>query len=124
MKAFDWKTFFEIAIKVLGEGEFSINNSLSWCSFTTYSRLLSSDAGYWQAGLPKLQDIGENGTLDSGIWLNPIPYDDIAHILIPEKFLNDRLEPRIQDIERLALVLDRANINYHKIDGLLEVKLY
>lgn len=119
-----WKTFFNIAIKTLNEGEFSINNSSSWCSWTTFPRLFDGDAGYWQAGLPKISEIGDDGTLDGGIWLNPTPYEDLAHIIIPKRFVTDFLEVKTQDIDRLATELTKANIKFNKIDGLLEIKLY
>lgn len=119
----DWKTFFTISINTLGEGKFSINNSVSWCSWTTYSRL-NEDAGYWQAGLPKLAEIGDTGTLDGGVWLNPTPYEDIAHFIIPRTFLTDLLEVKEQDIELLGQELTKANIEFNLVDFLLEIKLF
>lgn len=124
MNNLNWKSFFEIAINTLGEGEFSINNSASWCSWTTYSRLMNGDAGYWQAGLPKTIELGENGTLDGGVWLNPTPYEDLAHMIIPKNFVTDLLEVKTQNIEQLAIELTKVNIEFNLLDGLLEIKLY
>lgn len=124
MRQTDWKIFFKIAVETLGEGKFSINNSPSWCSWTTYSRLMDGDAGYWQAGLPTFEEIGDEGTLDGGVWLNPTPYDDLAHIIIPKNFRTDFLEVKEQDIEQLAIELRKVKIDFNLLDGLLEIKLY
>lgn len=58
---------FDACIETLGPGDANVNISGSWCSWTTYSRL-ERDAGYWTAGIPEKEDVGEAYICDGGVW--------------------------------------------------------
>jgi len=102
----------------------------SWCSWTTFGRL-ERDAGYWTAELPLVEELGETYVNDGGTWGQPFSYDDIAHIIIPRRFIEEpfgqaafRQWTHEQDIHGLAGRLDSAGVRYHISDYALEAKLF
>lgn len=125
-----WRTFFLSALKVLGAGERSLVETRSWCSWTTFSRL-ASDAGYWCAGLPRFENIGETHIADNGIWGQPFAYADLAHIVIPREFYWETppgpdwtCGSREQDLEELSVLLNAKGLAHRQTDIVLEIKLY
>jgi len=125
-----WATFFRICTGILGRGERRDWASDSWCAWTTFGAL-QTQVHYWTAGLPGEADIGTTGTNDRGPWGQPFLYQDLAHIVIPRKFLWERSEDRnyqngekSQDIDRLSEELSRAAIKHRKTELMLEIKLY
>lgn len=83
-----WSEFFVACAKTLGEGERGIGASPNWCSWTTFSRL-REDAGYWQCGLPHMNELWEKGTTDGGTWSQPFLFADIAHLIVPKIFTRE-----------------------------------
>ena len=119
-----WKTFFETCAAVLGKGHRVMKQSDSWCSWTTFGRLKGNDAGYWTAGLPNAEDIGPSHINDGGVWGQPFSYSDIAHVIVPEKFITDDGTVKSQDIKRLSRQLSAASIPCKVTAGVLEIKVY
>lgn len=119
----EWKLFFELASTDIGAGEWNIQFSKSWCLWTTFARL-SLDSGYWQAGLPKITDIGESGIGDGGVWGQPFKYSDLAHIIIPVRFTTETGDVRNQNIAALYERLCKVGIKSRLTETLLEIKLY
>lgn len=103
------KEFLETAVQVLGEGDENISKTISWCSWTTFTRL-ANDAGYWQAGLPRRIDFGEKNVVDGGVWMQPFLYSDIAHVIIPATFCDSLGISKSQDIQMLSRALTKLNI--------------
>lgn len=124
MQTDKWKEFFSLVSRVLGKGHFDIEVSESWCSWTTFERLKNDDAGYWQAGIPAQPDIGDKNIKDGSVWGQPFWFDDIAHIIIPKKFVTDMGVAKKQDIETLAKKLQVNSIEHSINEYLLEIKLY
>jgi hypothetical protein len=119
-----WQRFFEICADTLGKGHSQIGRSQSWCSWTTFDRLATSDAGYWTHGLPQRKDIHETHIGDGGAWGQPFGYEDLAHILIPRAFVRDDGTELTQDLELLASRLSAEGIPFRKTELVLEIKLY
>ena len=119
-----WREFFNSSAKILGGGTPSIETSTSWCSWTTFSRLKSNDAGYWTCGLPAAKDIGEYSIRDGGVWGQPFHFSDLAHFILPKQFFTLLGTRRQQNIEALSLELDQHGVNHELKDYLLEIKLY
>jgi hypothetical protein len=126
----DWRLFLTTAVEVLGVGEYQASASRSWCSWTTFTRL-ASDAGYWTHGLPRLEDILETYTADGGVWGQPFPYSDLAHVIIPIEFYWEsgageswKCGSRKQDIVSLSGTLHRVGVGHRCTDRVLEIKLY
>ena len=126
----DWRKFFEIAEKVLGEGRPTAALSSSWCSWTTFQRL-KTDAGYWQSGLPAAEDIKDDHILDGGTWMQPFLYSDLAHVIIPAEFYWEKFESskysygtKTQNIKELSRCLDAVEIPYRITPIVLEIKCY
>ena len=133
MNDMQWREFFITCINLLGGGEADINSSPSWCSWTTFKRL-SEDTGYWQSGLPHLNEIKDHGTTDGGTWGQPFNYQDIAHFIIPRAFTRElRASPedrrtfeRVkvnQDIEALSKQLTKLGVPHTLSAVALEVRL-
>jgi hypothetical protein len=102
----------------------------SWCSWTTFRRL-EVDAGYWKAELPLAEELGETCVNDGGTWGQPFQYDEIAHLIIPRRFVEEpfggdafRQWVHEQDVRGLADRLDSAGVPYHISEYALEVKLF
>ena len=131
--ALQWRSFFLACIECLKPGDFSRSPSpeSSWCAYTTFTRL-ESDAGYWKSGLPLAQDIGERGINDCGVWGQPFPFDDIAHVIIPRTiYWEDIRDGRwlgdghaVQDIGTLSLALSAKGIEHSLTALVLEIKCY
>lgn len=85
-----WKAFFVTCAKLLSEGEKDINSSPNWCSWTTFTRL-TEDSGYWQSGLPHMDELWDKGTTDDGTWSQPFLFEDIAHLIVPRTFTRELL---------------------------------
>lgn len=125
-----WKEFFLLAVRQLGEGSHSSRESPSWCSWTTFTRL-TIDAGYWTSGLPHLADITDRDIADGGAWGQPFQYSDIAHLILPRSFfwesaggpgyVNGKKE---QNISALSVALQAAAIPHRVTDVVLEVKVF
>lgn len=104
-----WKQFFLICAKLLGSGDPVAAKSNSWCAWTTFKRL-SEDAGYWTSGLPSECDVGTQNIADGGVWGQPLLYAQIAHVLVPAKFVREsgagtaqfRADEVKQDLSRSA----------------------
>jgi hypothetical protein len=133
MNDMQWREFFVTCAHLLGGGDADINSSPSWCSWTTFKRL-SEDAGYWQSGLPHLNEIKEHGTTDGGTWGQPFNYQDIAHFIIPKVFSRELLaspddrrtfERMVvnQDIEALSRQLTKQGLPHTLSAAALEVRL-
>ncbi|MCW9018590.1 MAG: hypothetical protein OQJ89_16575, partial [Kangiellaceae bacterium] len=75
---FDWQLFFKIANEVLDEGSRNLEESKSYCAWTTFSAL-ESTCNYWYAGIPALKDLDEKGHKDGGVWRQPFDFSDLAH---------------------------------------------
>jgi hypothetical protein len=101
-----------------------MKQSNTWCSWTTFRRLTESDAGYWTAGLPNAEDIGESYIKDGGVWGQPFFYSEIAHLIVPGTFVDlDTGTVKSQDIERLSREL-KAGVPCNLTAGVLEIKLF
>jgi hypothetical protein len=131
MENAQWKVFFLIAARILGPGDNVAFKSESWCSWTTFQRL-KIDSGYWTFGLPRPNEIAEDHIKDSGVWGQPFPFSELAHIILPREFLREtppgerpyRCEFKEQDLETLSRELERTGIVHRKTDLILEIKLY
>ncbi|ABM93657.1 hypothetical protein Mpe_A0695 [Methylibium petroleiphilum PM1] len=125
-----WRQFFLLCNRILGKGHAVAEFSESWCAWTTFERL-SRDAGYWTAGLPGTEDVLSTCIGDSGVWGQPFPFQEIAHLIIPKQFYWERIEPgsfangsKPQDLTRLAQALEGARLPHRVTESVLEVKLY
>ncbi|HYM44245.1 MAG TPA: hypothetical protein VET46_15915 [Steroidobacteraceae bacterium] len=126
----EWRTFFLICAQVLGPGEFNAAASRSWCAWTTFDRL-TSDTGYWTAGLPGEEHLMETYTVDGGPWMQPFSYQSLAHVVIPREFYWETVRPghfdhgtKQQDIATLSRKLSESRIRHRLTELVLEVKLY
>ena len=120
-----WGLFFKTCAVVLGgKGDHSINFSDTWCSWTTFHRLTENDAGYWAAGLPNAEDIGESCIKDGGVWGQPFHFSEIAHVIIPRTFIAEDGHKTYQDIARLSEELRKVGIPCRLTSGILEIKVY
>lgn len=142
----DWRRFLTIAAERLtsplrtekGEGTSDGGSPLlqSWCAWTTFGRL-TLDAGYWTAELPKVGELGERSTTDGGTWGQPFPYNDLAHLIIPRQFSEERsYDPdnksrrgfwqwrHVQDIEGLSAQIRAEKIEYELSQWALQIKLF
>ena len=125
-----WYAFLSTAARALGAGTSQAWSSSSWCAWTTYTALQES-VQYWSAGLPPVEQLGQTGTKDGGVWRQPFPYKELAHLVIPRRFQWERLDGvkfeqghREQDLERLSRELHALSINHRLTELVLEVKLY
>jgi hypothetical protein len=124
-----WREFFELCRVHLGAGAVIPAQSGSWCSWTTFDRL-HLDAGYWQAGLPGIEEIGETGIGDGGAWEQGVPYAELAHLILPGRFYRAPSEQHPvggyveQDLGRLSRALFDAGIEHRLTEFVLEIKLY
>ena len=125
-----WHAFFSASAEVLGKGDRVPEHSHSWCSWTTFDRLLV-DAGYWTSGLPAAEDIFETYIGDNGVWGQPFHYSQLAHLVVPRKFLCDEppgpnwtYRERVQDLESLSAKLKAAEVPHRLTKLVLELKCY
>ncbi len=125
-----WHAFFKAAAEVLGPGSRLAEHSQSWCAWTTFDRL-GSDAGYWTAGLPAADDIFATFIGDNGVWGQPFHFSQLAHLLVPRKFMCDEpsgpnwtYRERVQDLESLSARLREAEIPHRLTDLVLELKCF
>ena len=125
-----WHTFFTTAAEVLGPGKRLAEHSQSWCSWTTFDRL-SEDAGYWTRGLPALEDIFETYIGDNGVWSQPFHFSQLAHLIVPRKFMCDEppgpnwtYRERVQNLEGLSARLQKAEIPHRLTELVLELKCF
>lgn len=125
-----WKTFFDTCASELGPGDWQSENSMSWCTFTTFGSL-ARGAAYWSRGLPHADDIGPAYLRDGGVWREPINYGEIAHIIVPKRFFWESPPSpqysnglREQDIDRLSRALAAVGVPHRLTDLVLEIKLY
>jgi hypothetical protein len=125
-----WFQFFTLSATLLGESHARLLKTMSWCAFTTFSRL-RDDSGYWTYGLPRLEDIGEDHIRDGGIWGQPFRFEDLAHVVVPREFCYDGLVDgnfangrRVQKIDQLSDQLRARNISHRITSIMLEIKLY
>ena len=125
-----WRTFFTTAAEVLGSGSRYAEHSQSWCSWTTFDRL-GVDAGYWTCGLPALEDIFDTYIGDNGVWGQPFHFSQLAHLVVPRKFMCDgppgpnwKYLERAQNLEELGARLRLAGIPHRSTDLVLELKCF
>jgi len=125
-----WYTFFTLAAEVLGPGNRLAEHSHSWCSWTTFDRL-SVDAGYWTGGLPALEDIFETSIGDNGVWGQPFHFSQLAHLIVPRKFMCDEppgpnwtFRERVQNLEGLSTKLRTAEIPHRLTELVLDLQCY
>jgi hypothetical protein len=125
-----WVTFFRTCARVLGHGAWRAIYSDSWCAWTTFFSL-NNQIGYSTTGLPNEDELASSNVKDGGTWGEPIPYQEIAHIVIPRAFYwesayggNFQHGTKHQDIDRLSDELTRQAIPHRKTDLILEIKLY
>lgn len=130
MKDAQWYSFFTAASEVLGPGDRLAENSQSWCAWTTFERL-SVDAGYWTRGLPAAEDIFETYIGDNGVWGQPFHFSQLAHVVVPRKFMCDEppgpswtYRERVQDLENLSAKLHAAEVPHRVTELILEIKCY
>ena len=130
MNEFDWKTFFDIANEVLGEGSNVTEHSNNWCAWTTFSKL-QDDCNYWKRGLPKKGEYTSSHVKDGGVWMQPFNYSDLAHIIIPAKFIWEKFDnnqfltgEKHQNIKELSRRLSEKGLKHRCTDLILEIKLY
>src|SRR5262245_51500171 len=107
-----------------GRGDATMEFSDTWCSWTTFRRLTESDAGYWTAGLPNPEDIGESYIKDGGVWGQPFSFSEIAHVIVPRAFIATDGHKTSQDIERLSDELMKVGIPCRLTSGILEIRVY
>ncbi|MBV34606.1 MAG: hypothetical protein CMP47_04010 [Rickettsiales bacterium] len=119
-----WKTFFEIGSRFLINGSHNMAFSDSWCSWTTFDRLMASDCGYWTSGFPAKVEIGENHIKDGGVWGQPFHFEELAHIIIPKTFITTLGVKKSQNIASVSEELKKHQIPHSINDSILEVKLY
>ncbi|MBU2709287.1 hypothetical protein KCM76_25045 [Zooshikella marina] len=119
-----WLAIFSEAIDVLGEGEFLMEKSQSWCSWTTFDRLKCWDCGYWGAGLPKKSDLSITGINDGSVWGQPFEYSSIAHIIFPKRFCTEMGIVKEQNIQKLKEKLMSINVPHNMNEYLLEIKQF
>lgn len=124
----DWRTILNISYLHFNDDKYSCKNT--WCAWTTFSRM-NEKAGYWSAPLPNADELLEFCTADGGAWGQPFPYNDLAHIIIPHKFILEFFEDEkfyvreiFQDIEGLSLKLTQEDITHYLSNYALEVKIY
>jgi hypothetical protein len=130
-----WCSFFIACVDHLAPANVTLGHQPSqghsWCAYTTFTRL-AHDAGYWTHGLPRREDVGSETINDGGIWGQPIPFSDLAHVIIPRTLLWERYDEErifrhgqeIQPIDELSNVLTGQGIA-HKLSPLvLEIKCY
>jgi len=125
-----WRQFFTLCVQLLGRGDSTPERSKTWCAWTTFTRL-SQDAGYWTSGLPNEPDIGFAGIGDGGVWGQPFPYRELAHLIVPAQFYWERVErddfasgTKTQDLARLSAALGGVGVTHRLTDLVLEIKLY
>ena len=92
---------------------------------------MRSDAGYWQAGIPREGEVLAERLADGGTWGQPFWYKDLAHLLIPREFFREGVidgrwegEPVSQDVELVAARLESNHLPFRLGDYALEVKCY
>ncbi|MBV1690969.1 hypothetical protein KRR38_25645 [Novosphingobium sp. G106] len=102
----------------------------SWCSWTTFGAL-SIDARYWVDELPLESELGEQYVHDGGTWGQPFLYEELAHVIIPRRFIEDSMFNKKftsweheQDIDGLSVLLNDAGIEHRTSQLVLEVKLF
>jgi hypothetical protein len=129
MNTQEWIKFLDLCNEILGEGSHSLYLSESWCSWTTFDRILS-DAGYWKCGLPRKGEYGDTGVFDGGTWGQPFEYSSIAHLIIPSKFeFADMYKGQFvyketeQKILELSLKLQEERISHFISNWALELRL-
>lgn len=125
-----WRQFFLICHGVLGRGASDAWASETWCAWTTFESL-AQDIRYWTAGLPNPEDLESAGVNDGGIWMEPVLYTDLAHVIVPARFLWERGDgpdyqsgSKSQDIRGLSAALASAGIEHRLTNTVLEIKLY
>jgi hypothetical protein len=130
MNPAQWHQFFLAASEVLGPGSHVARFSESWCSWTTFDRLLL-DAGYWGAGIPARRDIFETHIGDGGVWGQPFSFEALAHLVVPREFYwesgpNEEFQhgTRAQPITALSEKLVQLRVPHRLTDLVLEVKCY
>jgi hypothetical protein len=140
LTAEQWRTFFTIASRhIRGTLKSEVNEPTaplradfikSYCAWTSHDRL-GYDTLYWTLPLPVEKDLQENGLRDGGMWREPIPYNDIAHVIIPAEYTEDYhvdekwiFWSHTQDIAGLSKLLDEASIPHKLHETFLELKLY
>lgn len=130
MTNIEWKNFFILCNEILGIGDINPVLSNNWCAWTTFSRL-SNDSGYWTSGLPTLSYIDETHIKDNSSWKQPFLYQDIAHIIIPKEFFWEKISSntyengvKLQNIDLLSKVLDKANLYHNCSSYALDIKLF
>lgn len=94
MNPAQWHQFFLVASEVLGPGSHVARFSESWCSWTTFDRLLV-DAGYWAAGIPARRDIFETHIGDGGVWGQPFVRGACTPCSPSRVLLGDRSQRRV-----------------------------
>lgn len=125
-----WRRFFLISAERLGRGHRDAASSSSWCSYTTFERLIG-DAGYWTMGLPAAEEVETWGIRDSGTWGQPFRFHDLAHLLVPREFYWERglgtdweCGYRTQDLVGLSTALRASAVEHRLTDLVLEIKLF
>lgn len=124
-----WMIFFETCIRVLGSGGEAEKNRTR-CAWTTFC-MLEGDLTYWVSRFPDIEDLSHTGIGDGGVWGQPFPYSEIAHIIIPRKFRwYGKPGPQyvegytLQDIDMLSNELSKLSVPHHKSDKVLQIMLY
>ena len=125
-----WLTFFRVCASVLGQGSAPVEQSASWCAWTTFNSLKES-VQYWSAGLPQEAELGPHGTTDGGTWGQPFSYQSLAHVIIPKEFYWEsaaapgfRHGTKRQDIEWLSRELTNVGVQHRLTELVLEIKCY
>jgi hypothetical protein len=125
-----WYAFFVAASEVLGPGSRLAEKSQSWCAWITFEKL-SVDAGYWTSGVPSREDIFATHIGDSGVWGQPFTFSQLAHIVVPRRFMCDEppgpnwaYRERVQNLEGLSAKLHAAGVPHRVTELMLEIKCY
>lgn len=135
-----WRTFFTIASRHIrgtlqsqpldGMDRACPIHRLSHCAWTTFE-CLGFETIYWSAGLPEYQDLLADHLRDGGAWGQPFSYAEIAHLIIPSRFLEeDHVEGVLvqwtheQDIAGLSELFADVHIPHTLHATFLELKLY
>ena len=86
---------------------------------------------YWTGTLPEEDDLQREHLRDGGAWRQPFLYTEIAHLILPSRYLEDSYADAVytqwtheQDIAGLSQLLSEVEIPHRLYPTFLELKLY
>jgi hypothetical protein len=82
-------------------------------------------------GIPAADELRATNIADGGTWNQPFLYQELAHVIIPRNFEQERVVDgqhtciqKRQDIEELSRRLTERGIKHRKTDLVLEIKAF